>query len=254
MTQNPNEYSADARAPGGGEPGILYYLAERAVVEALQSGWAYLLANPDQLTNVLRYADEVERAKVIAYLTSATDPPIRPEQITVGYPVFDVRAVQIKVAVKAEMPESGGDFLADNIGGMVMGGVIVGGGGPGTQRANLRRRNIEILITATQHDVVLYLDGIVDSIMYAQALWFQRAVEAGGAGLVSVEQGSKSAVEVAHPMADSGATRMWVLTSGWSIVGHAGTTLRLPPPKTRVQVHMAPVTAFGIRGGVIPRG
>jgi hypothetical protein len=249
-----NEFSDGLVAPGGAQPGVLYYQAERAIVAGLRHGWAYLRDNIDQLDNITRYSDEVERAAMRDLFTRDRGQYLDPNKITVGYPFIDAGAPQLCAMVESETGAPNGAFIGDNIGGLMFPGVVTAGGpGRGLQKASLRVRTVAIMMASPHPDVVTYLDAIVDAIMYGLDFWFMRPGVDGGAGLVAVEQGNKTEIGV-DPRSEQTANRLWIMTSRWHVTGHAGTSLAIPPPKTRVLVRTADTTVAGLQGRVTVGG
>lgn len=249
-----NEYSEGLEAPGDAQPGVLYYQAERAIVTALRHGWTYLRDNPGQLTNLTRFSDDVERVAMQDLFTRDRGQYLDPNKITVGFPFIDAVSPQITAMVESEAPTPNGEFLGDNLGGLPFFGVDTAGGpGRGTQKGSVRTRTVAIMMASPHPDVLGYLDGIVDAIMYALDFWFMTPGENGGAGLISVEQSTKTAVEV-DARSEQTANRLWVMTSRWLVTGFSGTSLAIPPPKTRVLVRPVGVDVAGLAGRVVVGG
>lgn len=248
-----NEYSRTLRAPGGAAPGVMAYLAERAVVEALRHGWRFLRDNPEQLVNVMRFADDTERASAQSLFTRAGGQYLDPQRISVGYPTIDSSSPQIAVMVESQHPVEHGEFIGDLIEPGVFDGVeTIGGEDQGTQRGSIRERVVAIMMAAPNPDTVAYLDGIVDAIMYALRQWFMTPAEFDGAGLVSIDQGEKTAVDV-DPRSDSSGNRLWLMTARWKIRGFVGTSLAIPPPMNRIVVAPVGSSVAGIAGQVSVR-
>jgi hypothetical protein len=166
-----NEFSAGLAAPGGAQPGVLYYQAERAIVAGLRHGWAYLRDNIDQLDNITRYSDEVERAAMRDLFTRDRGQYLDPNKITVGYPFIDSGAPQLCAMVESETGSPHGEFIGDNIGGLMFPGVVTAGGPDrGLQKASLRVRTVAVMMASPHPDVVTYIDAIVDAIISSMRL------------------------------------------------------------------------------------
>lgn len=249
-----NEFSAGLVAPGEAQPGILYYQAERAVVAALRHGWEYLRDNPEQMVNFTRFADDVERAAMQNLFTRDGGQYLDPRRITVAYPLIDSSAPQVTVMVEGETHVPNGEFLADVLGAEAVPGVVTAGGPDrGLQKGAIQQRSVAIWMASPHPDVVGYLDGIVDAIMFAMDYWFVQPANVGGAGLVSVVQGNKSAM-TPDPRSDTTGNRLWAMTSSWIVTGFSGTSLAIPPPKTRAVVLPTIESSAGVQGRVVARG
>lgn len=244
-----NEYTTGMVAPGGAAPGVLAYLGERAVVAALRHGWTYLRDNPDQLVNVMRFADDTERAAVQALFTRDSGQYLDPRRISVGYPTLDSSSPQIVVMVESQHPVEHGEFIGDLIEPYPVAGVETASGPIGTQQGSIRDRVVAIMLASPHPDVVGYLDGIVDAIMYAMRQWFMTPAEYDGAGLIGIEQGDKTAVDV-DPRSDSSGNRLWVMVARWKVRGFVGTSLAIPPPVQRIVVAPVGTSVAGVAGQV----
>lgn len=230
MTVQVPDAREDLEVPGGGIPGILAGVPERAFVVALRNGFAWLRENPSAWDALLRHADDIERAAVKDVF--GVGGKFENLRIVAGFPTAPTRIPQITVLVEEEALAEGGAFVGDEA--FEEDDSLFGGQG-GEMRGEIRDQMLTVTITAEQQDVCVYLYRAVDAVLLAHLDWFMRSADEGGAGLMRVEWRSGGPV-IPDPREPS---RLWGRQSKWVVTGLAGAALPIPPPKLRADVHLA---------------